>query len=122
MARQVLVTGLLLATASVVAAAWARSMGQDWQTSMFLVLGAGQLGVALAVRARGAARHNPFLAVAVLAAALLQVLAVALPPLRELLNTAPLPPEVWLGCLLLSTLPGLLTWLGTNRTGVMSRR
>jgi hypothetical protein len=82
---------------------------------MFLVLGAGQLGVALAVRARGAARHNPFLAVAVLAAALLQVLAVALPQLRELLNTAPLPPELWLGCLLLSTLPGLLTWLG--RTG-----
>jgi len=122
MARQVLVTGLLLATASVVAAVWARSMGQDWQTSMFLVLGAGQLGVALAVRARGAARHNPFLAVAVLAAALLQVLAVTLPPLRELLNTAPLPPELWLGCLLLSTLPGLLTWLGTNRTGVMSRR
>ena len=41
MGKQVLVTGLLLATASVVAAAWARSMGQDWQTSMFLVLGAG---------------------------------------------------------------------------------
>ena len=112
MARQVLVTGLLLATASVVAAAWARSRGQDWQTCMFLVLGAGQLGVALAVRARGAARHNPFLAVAVLAAALLQVLAVTLPPLRELLNTGPLPADLWLGCLLLSVLPGLLTWLG----------
>ena len=115
MGKQVLVTGLLLATASVVAAAWARSMGQDWQTSMFLVLGAGQLGVALAVRARGAARHNPFLAVAVLAAALLQVLAVTFPPLRELLNTSPLSPEMWLGCLFLSTLPGLLTWLGRAR-------
>ena len=73
MGKQVLVTGLLLATASVVAAAWARSI-RAWQTSMFLVLGAGQLGVALAVRARGAARHNPFFAVAVLAAALLQAM------------------------------------------------
>jgi protein-S-isoprenylcysteine O-methyltransferase Ste14 len=78
---------------------------------MFLVLGAGQLGVALAVRARGAARHNPFLAVAVLAAALLQVLAVTFPPLQELLNTGPLSTQMWLGCLFLSTLPGLLTWL-----------
>ncbi len=112
MGKQVLVTGMLLATASVVAAAWARSVGQDWQTSMFLVLGAGQLGVALAVRARGAARHNPFLAVAVLAAALLQVLAVTFPPLQELLNTGPLSAQMWLGCLFLSTLPGLLTWLG----------
>jgi Ca2+-transporting ATPase len=115
MAKQVLVTGLLLATVSVVAAAWARSMGQDWQTSMFLVLGAGQLGVALAVRARGAARHNPFLAVAVAAAALLQVLAVTFPPLRELLNTGPLPKEMWLGCLCLSIMPGLLTWLAGGR-------
>ena len=115
MAKQVLVTGLLLATASVVAAVWARSRGQDWQTCIFLVLGAGQLGVALAVRARGAARRNPFLAVAVLAAALMQVLAVTLPPLRELLNTGPLPADLWLGCLLVSVLPGLLTWLG--RTG-----
>jgi Ca2+-transporting ATPase len=115
MGKQVLFTGLLLAIASVVAAATARSMGQDWQTSMFLVLGAGQLGVALAVRARGAARHNPFLAVAVLAAALLQVLAVTFPPLRELLNTGPLTRELWVGCLFLSALPGLLTWL--RRTG-----
>jgi Ca2+-transporting ATPase len=114
MGKQVLVTGLLLAVASVVAAAWARSMGQDWQTSMFLVLGAGQLGVALAVRARGAARHNPFLVLAILAAALLQVLAVTFPPLRELLHTALLPKELWLGCLLLSILPGLLTWMGRS--------
>ncbi|MET9847309.1 cation transporting ATPase C-terminal domain-containing protein [Streptomyces ossamyceticus] len=59
---------------------------------IFLILGATQLGVTLGSRARPGSLANPFLLVAVGAALSLQAAGVHLPPLRELLGTAPLPP------------------------------
>ena len=96
---------------TITAAVWARSDGADWRTCIFLVLGLAQLGVALAVRAHGAGRRNPFLIGAVATAVVLQVCGVLVPGLRTLLETSPLPPEMWLRCLLLATIPGLVTWL-----------
>ncbi len=107
MARQIIVTGTLVGGVSMVAALWARADGMPWRTSSFLVLGLGQLGVAVAVRAPGAARHNPFFALAVASAMVLQTLAVLVPPLRELLGTAFLPPQMWWRCALLAVIPGL---------------
>lgn len=114
MAQQIAVTGILVAAATMGAALWARADGHDWRTSGFLVLGFAQLGVALAVRSRGAARHNPFLAVAVASAIVLHASAVLAPPLRSLLDTSPLPAEMWLPLAALSAIPGLLTWLTRN--------
>ena len=110
-AQQVCAVGTLLAVVTITAAVWARADGADWRTCIFLVLGLAQLGVALAVRARGAGRRNPFLIGAVATAVVLQVCGVLVPGLRTLLETSPLPPEMWLRCLLLATIPGLVTWL-----------
>jgi Ca2+-transporting ATPase len=57
---------------------------------VFLVLGATQLGIALASRVRHDSWANPFLLVAVATALALQIAAVYLPPLRALLGTEPL--------------------------------
>ncbi|MEU4498938.1 cation-translocating P-type ATPase C-terminal domain-containing protein [Streptomyces sp. NPDC023998] len=69
----------------------ARESGRPWQSMMFLILGATQLGVALGSRARPGSLTNPFLLVAVGAALSLQVAGVYLPALRDLLGTEPLP-------------------------------
>ncbi|MCL6735150.1 cation transporting ATPase C-terminal domain-containing protein [Streptomyces neyagawaensis] len=66
---------------------WARETGRPWQSMIFLVLGATQLGVALGSRARPGSLDNPFLLVAVGAALCLQAAGVYLPPLRDLLGT-----------------------------------
>jgi hypothetical protein len=102
-------TGTLIAVVTTVAALLTRGSA-DWRTSAFLVLGLAQLGIALALRDRGAARGNPFLNVAVALAVLLQVAAVVLAPLRRLLETAPLPPDVLAACGLLAAVPGLALW------------
>ncbi|MFJ5220231.1 cation transporting ATPase C-terminal domain-containing protein [Streptomyces sp. NPDC088354] len=52
-------------------------------------LGATQLGIALASRARHGSLDNPFLLVAVTTALALQIAGVCLPPLRVLLGTDP---------------------------------
>ena len=57
----------------------------------FLTLGALQLSVAFALRARPGTWENPFLLVAVGCAWLLQLAAVYVPPLASLLGTHPLP-------------------------------
>jgi Ca2+-transporting ATPase len=57
----------------------------------FLSLGAMQLSVAFALRARPGTWANPFLMVAVGCAWLLQLAAVYVPPLAVLLGTRPLP-------------------------------
>src|SRR5690606_1195532 len=79
-----------IATVSLVVGVWARETGRPWQSMLFLVLGATQLGVALGSRARPGTLANPFLLVAVGAALALQVAGVYLPPLRQLLGTEPL--------------------------------
>ena len=59
----------------------------------FLALGATQLAVALGSRARPRTWANPMLLAAVGAALLLQLAAIYLPPLRDLLGTQPLAPS-----------------------------
>ncbi|MCX4510648.1 cation-translocating P-type ATPase [Streptomyces sp. NBC_01619] len=83
--------GAFVAAVTLVAGVWARETGRPWQTVMFLVLGATQLGVALGSRALPGTLANPFLLVAVGVALGLQAAGVYLPPLRELLGTEPLP-------------------------------
>ena len=68
---------------------WAHATDRPWQTLTFLALGATQLAVALGSRARPGTRANPMLLVAVGSALLLQLAAVYLPPLRDLLGTEP---------------------------------
>ncbi|NJP50189.1 cation-transporting P-type ATPase [Streptomyces sp. SBST2-5] len=87
---RILLMGAFIATVSLVVGVWARETGRPWQSMLFLVLGATQLGVALGSRARPGTLANPFLLVAVGAALALQVAGVYLPPLRQLLGTEPL--------------------------------
>jgi Ca2+-transporting ATPase len=118
MGWQIAVLGALIAAVTLAAAVVVRAGPDDWRTAVFVVLGFAQLGVALAVRPVGAARHNPFLAVAVLTAMALQAAAVLLPPLQSLLETEPLGRTTWLTCLALAAVPGVLAWLA----GFLSRR
>ena len=111
MGLQIAVLGSLIAAVTLTAAVVVRAGDDDWRTAVFLVLGFAQLGVALAVRPPGAARHNPFLAVAVLTAMVLHAAAVLLPPLQALLETEPLGRTTWLICLALAAVPGTLAWL-----------
>ena len=107
---RIAVLGALIAAVTVTAAVVVRAGDDDWRTAVFLVLGFAQLGVALALRPAGAARHNPFLAVAVLSAMVLHASAVLLPPLQALLETEPLGRTTWLTCLALAAVPGTLAW------------
>ncbi|WP_436314971.1 cation-translocating P-type ATPase [Streptomyces bauhiniae] len=84
--------GAVLATVTLGAGAWALETGRPWQSMIFLVLGATQLGVALGSRARPGTLANPFLLTAVAGALALQAAGVLLAPLRELLGTRPLSP------------------------------
>ncbi len=69
---------------------WAHATGRPWQTMVFFALAATQLGVAFGVRARPGTWENPFLLIAAGAAFALQLAAVYLPPLQDLLGTEPL--------------------------------
>ncbi|MBD0422686.1 cation-translocating P-type ATPase [Streptomyces sp. TRM S81-3] len=89
---RILLMGVFVATVTLAVGVWARETGRPWQSMVFLILGATQLGVALGSRARPGSLANPFLLVAVGAALGLQAAGVYLPPLQELLGTDPLPP------------------------------
>ena len=84
---------ILLTVVTVAMGVWASQTGREWQTMTFVTLGLSQLSVAVALRARPYTWANPFLIVAVTAAAALMATAVYLPPLAGLLGTAPLPVE-----------------------------
>jgi Ca2+-transporting ATPase len=108
-------TGLVLAAVVLGVGIVAAATGRQWQSMLFLVLGFGQLGVALAVRAR---RHpggerNLWLYMAVLASGLLMLAGIFVPPLRELLGTASLPTIDVLWCLIAACVPFVL--LSTTR-------
>ena len=122
MGAQIAVLGSLIAAVTLAAAVVVRAGDDDWRTAVFLVLGFAQLGVALAVRPAGAARHNPFLAIAVLTAMLLQASAVLLPPLQSLLETEPLGRTTWLTCLALSAVPGTIAWLAGRISRALRHR
>ncbi|MGY1577798.1 cation-translocating P-type ATPase [Streptomyces sp. MN13] len=89
---RILFMGTFIATVTLAVGIWAQETGRPWQSMVFLVLGATQLGVALGSRARPGSLANPFLLVAVGVALGLQAAGVYLPSLRELLGTEPLPP------------------------------
>ena len=84
------VLATVVAATSLGIGLWAEASGRPWQSMLFVALGATQLGVALGVRARPGTWANPFLLVAVLAAFLLQIAALYVPPLPGLLGTTPL--------------------------------
>ncbi len=88
---RILAMGAFVAGVTLVAGVWARETGRPWQSMMFLVLGATQLGVALGSRARPGSLANPFLLLAVATALALQAAGIYLPPLRALLGTESLP-------------------------------
>ncbi|BCJ31811.1 cation-translocating P-type ATPase [Actinocatenispora sera] len=124
LAQRVAVTGGLIAALALVAGAGAAAMGRPWQTLLFLVLGFAQLGVALAVRARppaGGAHRALYAAVA--SSALLQLAAVAVPALRELLGTSPVSVAELVACLAIGAVPGVAVavaecWRRRARTAV----
>ncbi|MFF5313318.1 cation-translocating P-type ATPase [Streptomyces massasporeus] len=87
---RILFMGVFVAAVTLAVGVWARETGRPWQSMVFLVLGATQLGVALGSRARPGTLANPFLLIAVGVALGLQAAGVYLPPLQELLGTEPL--------------------------------
>jgi Ca2+-transporting ATPase len=97
--------------------------GPGRQTSVFLCLGLGQLGVALAIRARPApgGHRNRGLLVALAVAGALMVAAVAVAPLRALLGTEAVPIGQLAGVAGLAVLPGgalavLVRWERARRS------
>ncbi|MEU4684012.1 cation-translocating P-type ATPase [Streptomyces xinghaiensis] len=98
---RILAMGLVIAGASLGVGIWAHETGRPWQTMVFLVLGATQLGVGLASRARPGTFTNPFLLVGIAAALALQIAGVYLPPLQKLLGTEALSAgDLLIGCAL----------------------
>ena len=89
--KRILRIAVLITAVTLVVALWGHISGREWQTMAFLTLGTMQLTVAIALRARPRTWANPFLLVAVGSAWLLQLSAVYVPPLAELLGTQPLP-------------------------------
>ncbi|WP_235464705.1 cation-translocating P-type ATPase [Streptomyces platensis] len=95
---RILAMGAVVTVGTLAVGVWAQQTGRPWQSLVFLVLGATQLGVALGSRSRPRSLANPFLLAAVAAALALQVAGILLPPLRSLLGTAPLAwPDLALG-------------------------
>jgi len=88
--QRVLQLGVVIAATSLGVALWAHAHGGPWQSMLFLALAATQLGVALGVRSRPRTWQNPFLLWATASAFGLQVLAVYVPALQQLLRTSAL--------------------------------
>jgi Ca2+-transporting ATPase len=116
--RRALVWGAVSLTVAALAASLVVSGEESRRTTVFLALGLGQLGVALALRVRRSAGgwRDRLLELAVGAAATTLAAAVWFPPLAELLETEP-PSWSTLGVVLLAAaFPGLLVrLLGTVR-------
>jgi Ca2+-transporting ATPase len=107
--RRIVVSGILISGASLVAGLLARHYDWHVQSTIFLTLGLAQLGIALAIRAprQGRVLAHRALEAAVLLAAALQVLGVTWAPLRDLLGTQSLPTSAFLVAALLAAVPGL---------------
>jgi Ca2+-transporting ATPase len=105
----VVATIALTGTALLVGAFSAEATA-DRRTAIFVVLGLGQLGVALALRAGGRSRRlrDRGLELAVATAATLQLSASYVPWLRDLLSTTVLPVDTLLLVLLTAAVPGVL--------------
>ncbi len=111
LARQIGWVGLLIAAVAFGAGLVGRANGLHLQSVTFVTLGLAQLWVALALRSRTEQRRawrQRGLEAAVLAAAALQVLAVEVAPLQDLLGTRSLGPVVLLALAAVAAVPGLL--------------
>jgi Ca2+-transporting ATPase len=115
--RLVVVTAAL-AAAALTAGALTHGSDDLRRTAVFVALGAGQLGVALALRASrsGTGASERGLEVSVLGAALLMAAAVWLAPLQALLHTRSLPLDVAVVAVAVAAVPGVLlrVWLRTR--------
>jgi len=93
LALEIMVLAVALTGCSLIAALWSRSVGGSWQSVLFAVLAAGQLGLALTTRSdslfcwRVPLRGNRMLAWAVAGSAALMFAALYLPPLQAVLRT-----------------------------------
>ncbi|WP_051027804.1 cation-translocating P-type ATPase, partial [Nocardia higoensis] len=91
--QRVLRIAVVLTAVTLGVAVWADNTGRPWQSMAFFALGATQLAVALGSRSRQGSLANPWLLAAVGTAFTLQLAALYVPPLRELLGTQPLAAE-----------------------------
>ncbi|MCA1982634.1 cation-translocating P-type ATPase [Nocardioides nematodiphilus] len=113
--RQVLLIGALIAVVALTAGLLVSDNAQVQRSAVFLTLGLAQLGVALALRRRSDRRHVlGFLDLAVASSVVLQLAAVFVPWLAELLGTRPLPLADTAVVLALGIVPGVATFLGAG--------
>jgi Ca2+-transporting ATPase len=116
--RAVLGTGFLIGACTLTVGVVAESLSMPWQSLAFLVLGFGQLGVALAVRApRRPGQGNPWLGGAVALSAALMLGGVYVPGLRHLLSTESVAPAQLAVVLAISVIPGAVIALTRRRRG-----
>ncbi len=120
--RQVVAAGALVTTASLCAGWWAYRHAGSVQTSVFLTLGLGQLAVALALRAprAGTGWRERGLEAAVAVAAAVQVAALWVPALRDLLGTELLTARTTLALVVLAAVPGLVVAVARRLGGPAS--
>jgi P-type Ca2+ transporter type 2C len=102
--QRVLRVGAVISAVTLAVALWGHANGRPWQSMAFLALGATQLAVGLASRARPGTRANPLLPAAIAGALALQLAGLYLAPLRDLLKTEPLSALELLVVCALSTL------------------
>ncbi|WP_426513798.1 cation-translocating P-type ATPase [Dactylosporangium sp. McL0621] len=115
LAARIAISGSLITAAALGAALLARHAGGPWQSVLFTVLGLAQLGVALAVRVRGARERNWGLDAAVALSLALQLGALWLPWLRDLLGTEALSLPQFAAAAGFAAVPGLVTLLLVRR-------
>jgi Ca2+-transporting ATPase len=117
---RILFAGSLITAVAVVAGLLAPALGAHVQTTIFVTLGIGQLSVAWALRSHLRPRHLEQRAVeaAVLSALAVQLLAVYVPALNQLLLTRPMGSAASLGAVAWGLVPGL----GVHLSVLLRRR
>ncbi|MGZ4470998.1 MAG: cation-translocating P-type ATPase [Nocardioidaceae bacterium] len=122
----IVLAGSVITVVALAAGVLGRGLDAGAQTCVFVTLGFGQLAVAWALRTRVGRRALRQRAVeaAVLLSVLLQLLAVYLPALNDLLGTRPLPAEVLTATVCLAVVPGVVVRLTRREApvGRVSRR
>lgn len=108
--RDIIWTGLVMGAASLcVGWIYWDAGNTNWRTMLFTTLTLSQLTLALAIRSDKQSIFqlgfftNPYLAAALVGSTALQLAAVYLEPLQNVLDTSPLSPQDLLTCLLVST-------------------